>query len=37
MSFGPRATVLEPAELVTEIEQDLNQMLAGYDARKEVT
>jgi predicted DNA-binding transcriptional regulator YafY len=35
MSFGPNAKVLEPAELVESIQQDLNQMLATYPTQKE--
>jgi len=31
MSFGPNARVLEPQELVEEMQRDLNQMLANYD------
>lgn len=35
LSFGPRATVLEPAELVEEIQQDLQTMLGNYGDIKE--
>jgi predicted DNA-binding transcriptional regulator YafY len=32
MSFGPNAVVLEPTQLVEEIQKDLHEMIAGYES-----